>query len=681
MAFAEEYVYNLRMRKLRTWLYISAILLAVGIGVSVGVVAVHTGNLPEITALEEYTPSATTRLFADDGELIAEFYLENRTPITLDKAPQNLIHAFLSSEDPRFYSHSGIDLIGIARAMLKNIRARRIVQGGSTITQQLAKTLFLEPERSYSRKIKEAILALQIERRYSKNEILTIYLNQVYLGGGAYGVEAAANVYFGKPAAGLDLAECAMIAGMPPAPGKYSPFVNMDNALSRKHHVLRRMVDEGYISTDEMARADKEPLVIKSNRFVSARAPYFVEYIRQRMEEKYGSTTLYRGGLNIYTTLDLKMQDSAEAALTKGLAEITKRHPRKDHEIQGAFLAIEPHTGSIKAMIGGTDFDKSQFNRCTQAYRQPGSVFKPIIYTAAIEKGYQPDDVVLDAPVSYPGAKPGLRWRPSNYDHKFEGPVTLRRAIARSINVVAVRLLDDVGIPKAIDCARRLGIHSELSPYLPLALGASDVTLMDMTAAFSVFDNFGIYTEPTAIERITDREGRVVEEGVAPNRQAISSETAAAMTDLLTGVVQRGTAYQVKSLGRPAAGKTGTTSDFNDAWFIGFLPSMAAGVWVGYDDHKPIGNKETGAMAALPVWLEFMQDYVKEFNVPPEDFPQAPPQLFQNVSGLNLKIKAAAMPEGESTSGEDLEQHDQEQAETKPETPAKPGKAKPGKAR
>ncbi len=646
------------MRKFKTWLYITIFVTAAGLGVVAGFIALHAGNLPEIKAIEEYKPSATTRLFADDGELLAEFYLENRTPVTLDRIPAHVIKAFLSSEDPRFYSHSGIDLFGVARAMLKNIVAGRVVQGGSTITQQLAKMLFLEPEKSLSRKVKEAILAMQIERRYSKNEILTLYLNQVYLGGGAYGVEAASNNYFGKPVNALDLAEAAMIAGMPPAPGKYSPFVNVAAAKSRRHHVLKRMREEGYISQDEMDKADKEPMTTVSNRFVSAKAPYFVEYIRQRLEDKYGSTTLYRGGLNIYTTLNLKMQEEAEASMKKGLAAIAKRHPRKGKEIQGAFLAIEPHTGYIKAMIGGTDYIKSQFNRCTQAYRQPGSSFKPIIYAAAVEKGYRPDDVVLDVPVSYPGSKPGERWRPSNYEHKFEGPVTLRRALARSINVVAVRLLDDVGIPSAIECAKRLGIRSQLQPYLPLALGASDVTLMEMTTAYSVFDNFGIYTEPVAFEKITDREGRVIEENVPSNRQAVSSDTASIMTELLTGVIQMGTGFQARSLGRPTAGKTGTTSDYNDAWFIGYLPSIVAGAWVGYDDHKPIGNKETGAMAALPVWLGFMQDYVKTFNVPAEEFPQAPPPLFQNISGLNLKVKAAAMPD-EGAAGEDVEQFDE----------------------
>ncbi|MBI5190125.1 MAG: PBP1A family penicillin-binding protein [Nitrospirae bacterium] len=632
------------MRKYRKWGFIALAILAVGAGIGIGVVAVQTGDLPEITGLEEYRPSATTRLFADDGELIAEFYMENRTLVTLDRVPPHVVNAFLAAEDPRFYRHSGIDLIGISRAMFKNIKAGRIVQGGSTITQQLAKMLFLEPDRTYARKLNELVLALQIERRYSKDEILNIYLNQVYLGSGAYGVEAAANTFFGKSVDQLTLAEGALIAGLPPAPSRYSPLRNPEVAVKRRRHVLGRMVSEGFITKAEMDAADRLPLALSGGRFVSARAPYFVEYVRQYLDEKYGTTALYGGGLNVYTTLNLPMQTSAEAAMRKRLAEVYQRHPREGKEIQGALLALEPHTGHIKAMVGGTDFSRSQFNRCTQAYRQPGSSFKPIVFAAALDKGYRPDDVVLDAPVSYPGATAGKRWRPLNYDKKFAGPVSLRRALARSINVVAVKLLDDVGIDTAISYARQLGIESPLSPYLPLALGASDVTLAEITGAYAAFDNFGIYIEPNAIEVITDRTGRVLEDNNPVTRQAVSPATAAAMTDLLTGVIQHGTGWQARELKRPVAGKTGTTSDYKDAWFVGYLPSMVCGVWVGYDDHKMIGAKETGASAALPIWLDFMKEYVEKLAVPVEEFPEPPKQGFDNRSGLKLKVVAPAAP-------------------------------------
>jgi len=628
----------------RNRLYLLLALLAVLLGGVAGFVAVHMTDLPEITALEEYKPSATTRVFDDEGGLIAEFYMENRTPVTLDRVPKHVVHAFLSVEDPRFYHHSGIDLIGVSRAMLKNIAAGHVVQGGSTITQQLTKMLFLEPEKTFTRKLKEALLALQIERHYSKDEILAMYLNQVYLGSGAYGVEAAAHIYFGKTVDQLTLGEGAMLAGLPQAPSKYSPFLNPTRAKERRLHSLKRMVEEGYISRDEMEAADNEPIVTRPTRFISSKAPYFVEYIRQYLEEKYGPETLYRGGLNIYTTLNLKMQENAEAAVQKGVAEVMKRHPRKGYEIQGALLAIEPHTGYIKSMVGGTDFSKSQFNRATQAHRQPGSAFKPIVYAAALEKGYKPDDIVMDAPVSYPGAVPGKPWRPMNYDKKFEGPITLRHALARSVNVVAVRLLSDVGIPKVIGCANRLGIKSDMPPYLPLALGASDATLMEMTGAFAAFDNFGAYTEPSSIIKITDREGRVLEDNRPQSKEAVSAATAVTLTDMLTSVVQHGTGWKARELKRPVAGKTGTTSDYHDAWFIGYVPSLALGVWVGYDDHKPIGSKETGAEAALPIWLDFMKGYVKDFDVPAEEFPVLPPQGFQEISGLNLKVGGAVKP-------------------------------------
>ena len=452
---------------------------AILIGAAAGVVAVHMSDLPEISAIEQYRPSATTRVYADNGELIAEFYMENRTPVPLGRVPKHVINAFLATEDPRFYRHSGIDLMGILRAMGSNVRAGRIVQGGSTITQQLAKLLFLMPEKSYARKLKEALLALQIERRYSKDEILSLYLNQAYLGSGAYGVDAAARTYFGKPVDQLTLAEGALIAGLPAAPNRYSPFNDPARALARRTHVLKRMEDEGFITRSQMAEAMREKLVpTKHPIYVSAKAPYFVEYVRQRLEDKYGSSTLYRGGLNVYTTLNMKMQELAEAALAKGLPAVVKRHPGRNPDLQGALLAIEPHSGSIKAMVGGTDFARSQFNRAVQAERQPGSVFKPIVYCTAIERGKGPDDTLLDAPVSYPGSRPGQPWRPSNYENKFEGRITLRRALARSINTATVRLMDEVGVPTVIECAHRLGITSVLQPYLPLALGASDVTLM-----------------------------------------------------------------------------------------------------------------------------------------------------------------------------------------------------------
>jgi len=607
---------------------------AIVIGAIGGFIMVHSVDMPQIDALENFKPNATTRVFADNGEMLAEFYMENRTPVSLSSIPPHVIKAFLATEDPRFYSHSGIDISGVLRATLSNIRAGKVVQGGSSITQQLAKLLFLEPEKTLTRKIKEALIALQIERRYSKDEILALYLNQVYLGNGAYGVEAASQRLFGKPVAQLTLAEGAMLAGLPAAPNKYSPINNIERAHARRMHVLKRMVAEGFITEADLTSASREPIEIKAAKNTTGfKAPYFVEYVRQRLEEKFGSTALYKGGLNVYTTLNLKMQELAEAAMAKGLGELAKRHPRKGKEMQGAFIAIEPHSGYVKAMIGGKDFAMSEFNRSTQALRQPGSSFKPIVFAAALDNGFGPESIIVDGPVSYPGSKAGTTWRPTNYENKFEGPVNLRRALARSINVVAVKLIEQVGISTTIDYAHKLGIKSELAPYLPLALGASDVTLMEMTNAYAVFNNSGVYTAPSVIEKITDREGGLIEDNVPVTSQVLSPDTAAAMTDLLQGVVKFGTGYEAKSLGRPAAGKTGTTSNYNDAWFIGYIPSMVVGVWVGYDDHKPIGSRETGARAALPIWLEFMKNYVKEYNLPVEDFPAPPESGFKNNTG------------------------------------------------
>ncbi|MHB8173853.1 MAG: penicillin-binding protein 1A, partial [Nitrospirota bacterium] len=514
-----------------------------------------------------------------------------------------------------------------------------------SITQQLAKMMFLNSEKTFSRKIKEAFLALQIERHYSKDEILGLYLNQVYLGSGAYGVEAASQRYFGKSIGELSIAEGAMLAGLPAAPTKYSPLNDLQLAYSRRAHVLRRMRAEGFINKQQMLAAENEPFVRIPAAKEEFKAPYFVEYIRQLLDEKFGQTALYRGGLNVYTTLNYRMQKIAEKAMEKGLENLDKRHTGEKQPIQGALLAIEPNTGYIRAMVGGRDFSESEFNRTTQALRQPGSAFKPIVYCAALDKGLGPDYTILDAPVSYPGARPGVMWNPINYDHKFRGMVPLRRALALSINVVAVKLLAQVGIPDAIEYARKLGISTPIQPYLPLVLGASDVTLIEMAGAYAVFDNYGIYTTPSGIIKITNRDGRVVDDTPPATRQAVSASTAAEMTDMLTGVVRFGTGHQAAALGRPVAGKTGTTSNFNDAWFIGYVPSMVTGVWVGYDDHKTIGNRETGARAALPIWLDFMQNYIKGLKVPYENFPAPAGGKYAEPKAATLDLPSNVQPE------------------------------------
>jgi penicillin-binding protein 1A len=603
--------------KRKTIFFITLIFLALSVGIITGFGLFYFGDLPKIRALEEYHPYEASRVYSKDGELIAEFYIERRIVIPFSEVPKYVKDAILAVEDVRFFSHPGLDIQGVLRALWADIKAREIVQGGSTITQQLSKMLFLKPEKSIIRKIKEAIIALQIERTYSKNEILNLYLNQVYFGSGAYGIEAAAQRYFGKRAKDLTLSESAMLSGLPKAPASFSPFKNPERAKLRRSHVLRRMVETGFITEEEAEKAEKEPMPTPPKEGFN-KAPYFIEFIRQELEGRYGHE-VYTGGLNIYTTLDLKAQDVAEKALHKWLKAIDRRYKWRDIPVQGALLAIDPGTGYIKAMVGGRDFYESQFNRAYQALRQPGSAFKPFVFMTAIDNGFTPDNIIMDSPVSYPGSKKGIRWSPNNFSGKFQGPVTLRKALAESINVVAVKLLDMIGVNTTIEYAKKLGIKSDLKPYLPLALGASDLTLIEITSAYGVFANEGIKSTPMAILKVTDRMGRVLEENLPSPEEVIKPETAYLMTDLLKGVIEHGTGWKAKSLGRPLAGKTGTTNEYNDAWFIGYSPSLVAGVWVGYDDHRSIGPKETGARAALPIWIDFMKDFLKDTS--PEDFP------------------------------------------------------------
>ncbi|MDH4099243.1 MAG: PBP1A family penicillin-binding protein [Nitrospirota bacterium] len=533
--------------------------------------------------------------------------------------PKHLKQAFIAVEDSRFYTHTGVDFEGIMRALWVDIRAREIVEGASTITQQLAKQLFLNTEKTFTRKIKEVLLAIQIEKRYSKDEILALYLNQIYLGSGAYGVEAAADIYFGKHAADLTLGEAAMLAGLPKAPSAYSPYKSLKSATARRNHVLKRMADEGDINPAQLIQETNKPVMVVSRTRESA-APYFVEYIRQQVEEKYGTKTVQTGGLRIYTSLDMRYQRAAAEAVEKGLRTVEARHKgRKNYPpLQGALLAVDPKTGQIRAMVGGRDFGESQFNRATQALRQPGSVFKPVVYAVAMENGFTPATIVDDSPVTYEAA-PGQMWSPSNFTNRFEGKITIRRAIEESINVVSVRLLEQLGPKTVIERATAMGIRNTLQPYLSLALGASDVTLTELVTVFSVFANQGIMVAPSAIVRVENDRGVVVDEMVPYPQEVMKAEVTGVVNSMLQGVVQNGTAKKAKKLERPLAGKTGTTSDYNDAWFMGYTPSLVAGVWVGFDDHRRIGNKETGGAAALPIWIDFMKVALE--GTPAEEFP------------------------------------------------------------
>ena len=710
--------------KIMRWVLGLILVGLVAVAASGGIAYWYVGrDLPKISSLLDYRPSIITSVYSDNDRKIGEFYKERRIVVPLSDMPETLMQAFIAAEDSRFFLHQGIDIFSIVRAFFKNIEAGAIVQGGSTITQQLTKSFFLTPEKSYRRKIKEAILAYRIDRRFSKEEILFLYLNQIYLGHGAYGVEAAAENYFGKSAKELNLSECSMLAGLPQAPSRYSPFQYPERAKERQIYVLNRMISEGYISNIQATEAINTPIDIKSRKnWYIEQVPYYTEYVRQYVENQYGADALYHQGLKIYTAVNIEMQKMARDALLNGLRDLEKRqgylgsrkrlkpdeidsffqksrnnedpleegrivqgvvisidsqdqsasirlhsdrgrlqmdsmrragkpdpevsgqearvdHPdevlhvgdvilvrlqKKNHKtglwdlklerqpgVQGALLCLAAETGEVKAMVGGRDFRESQYNRAVQSRRQPGSAYKPIIYAAAVDKGYTPASVLIDSPIVYENPDPGLTWKPKNYEGRFQGRILLRDALAQSRNVVTIKLLQDIGIDYAIEYARNLGISSPLSRDLTIALGSSGVSLLELVKSYSVFANQGYLIEPVFIRRIEDRNGNVLEAaGVVP-KKVIEKSTAYIMTSLLESVVKQGTGQRVKALNRPVAGKTGTTNNLFDAWFIGYTPRYVTGTWIGFDEEKPLGRGETGSRAASPIWLEFMQQAVE----------------------------------------------------------------------
>jgi penicillin-binding protein 1A len=586
-----------KITKITIILVISSVLF----GILGGFLYWTVADLPSVKLLEEYAPMESSMVYSSDGQLLTELYLERRTFIPCYQIPDHVKKAFISVEDVRFYRHPGVDVIGILRALWHDIRAGGIVEGGSTITQQLARMLFLESDKSIKRKIKEAALSLMIEKHYTKDEILGMYLNQAYFGTRAYGIEAAAQTYFGKTVKDLTVAEAALLASMPKAPSVYSPFKNPDKAKERRAIVLQQMRGNNFIDEHQYREAETTPLPA-APFFRKYNAPHFIEMLRQTLEEKYGKA-LYTSGYKIYSTLDFRMQQIAEEAVKAGLSSIEQRDGQG---VEVALLAIDSRTGHIKAMVGGSNFWKNQFNRATQALRQSGSAFKPFVYMTAIEEGMTAEDRISDSPISFPGARAGQRWSPRNYDGKYYGSVTLRTALAKSLNAATIRLAAHVGIENVIEMAQRLGIRSTLQPYLPLALGASDVTLADMVFAYSTFAS-GFKPKPLFHERIVNRESITIEETEPLIEELLSEEDVLEMKILLKAVVDEGTASKAKELQRPLYGKTGTTNDYTDAWFIGFDDRLVVGVWVGRDNHKPIGPKETGARAALPIWLDFMK--------------------------------------------------------------------------
>ncbi len=560
-------------------------------------------DIPDIRSAGDYRPLVATRVLDRHGREIDAIFREYRIVIPYRRMAPLLPRAFVAAEDSRYWHHGGLDIWSIVRAAVNNLRSGRRSQGGSTITQQVTRSLLLTREKSYFRKITEAILAYRLDRMLSKKEILAIYLNEIYLGEGAYGVEAAARTYFGKSAADLDLAEIALLAGLPQAPSRYSPLTHFEAARARQRYVLNRMAEDGIITPAQARRAWAEKIRLRKSGRHKERTGYFTGYVRRQLSGRYGSEELYRQGLVVSTTLDSGLQEAAVRAVRNG-ADRVRRRQKAQHPPQGALVALDD-TGRILAMVGGLDYGASPYNRAVVARRQPGSVFKPLIYAAAFERGMSPDSVIDDQPLAIRN-RDGSTWKPKNYDNRFHGPTSLREALVHSRNIVTIRLLQEIGIRPVLDLAKKAGITAPLKPELPLALGASPVSLLEMTGAYTIFSGDGLLHAPFAITRVRDRDGRVHPWSRQAARRVISPATARLMASILAEVIGRGTGRPARGI-PGAAGKTGTSDDNRDAWFIGFTRSVTAGVWLGYDRGRSLGRGETGGRAAAPVWKEFMQ--------------------------------------------------------------------------
>jgi penicillin-binding protein 1A len=730
-------------------------LLAAFLGTVSGVLFAFAGDLPQISALDDYAPSTITRVYGSRGEVVGEFSTQRRVVIPYEAISPRLRQAIIAAEDADFEQHFGLSIPHIFLAGTKAVlgRLRGAItghysrpRGASTITQQLARGLFPEAvgfqigDTSPERKIKEAIVAVQIEKRYTKNEIFTFYANQMYLGEGAYGVEAAARTYFGKSAKDVSLDEAATLAGILQT-WRNAPTVNMERAKRRQTYVLQQMADKGFITQKDADEAKARPIVLKlAGTEVNSAAPYFLEEVRKELEGRYGAKALYQNGLTVQTALDLKLQDAANRALDEGVRRIDHlhgfrkprrnvidekhtvegfRHSRWDRPfavgdivpavvtdvdaagihvraghyrvtidkkgfawtrktapsqlvrrgdlidarlltldqvartataaidqpplVEGAVLAIDNRTGQIKSMVGGFSFERSKFNRATQALRQVGSAFKPFVYTTAIDRGYTPSTLLQDSPVTYPGGPGQPPYSPQNYERDFWGPITVRRALEHSRNVPAIKLMDALGPKQVIAYARRFGLTAPLPPYLPIALGAGEETLLEMTSAYSVFPNQGVRMVPYSVMKVTDREGNLLEESRPEPQDAIRADTAYVMTNLLRGVVEHGTAVKAMALNWPVAGKTGTTDDFSDAWFVGFDPDITLGVWVGYDLKKPLGQGMSGAEAALPIWVNIFKAYIGDRKDPPKFEPPGN-IVFVAIDKLSGSISQAGSP-------------------------------------
>ncbi len=594
-----------------------------------------SSQLPPLSRLQRIEPSIKTLFLTAEGDTLAEFYEENRILVPLKEISPSMVDALLAIEDRSFYDHWGLNLRAIFRAMVRNVEAGRVVQGGSTITQQLSRELFLTKEQTFIRKALEALVTLEVEKAYTKDEILEMYLNQIYFGNRSYGIEAAAQTFFGKASADLEVAECALLAGLPKSPRDYSPINYPESAIRRRNIVLQAMVETGTLEQQEADSLAALELGLGERQKRAFQAPYFVEYVRQLLQELFPEDEFRRRGLHVTTTLDLHVQRAAEVAMESHLQDLEKnwffgentrakyleleKKPEVPGYLQAAVVALEPETGAVLALVGGREYWESNYNRAVQAPRQPGSAFKPFVFTTAIAGGFRPSDTILDSPVVLPQPD-GSEWRPQNYYRKYHGLVSLREVLAKSINLPSIKLTLTVGPEKVVEMARKFGISSPLRAVPSLALGSSEVNLLELTTAYSVFRNQGILVEPNPIIRIEDRNGRVLFEPERKAEEVIPASLAYVMTDMLEEVVNAGTATRrVRGKGwlGTAAGKTGTTDDYTDAWFLGFTPEIVVGVWVGFDERKSIGPGMAGSRAALPIWYGTMKSLSDSTNTEP----------------------------------------------------------------
>ncbi len=625
---------------------LTLIAIIVATGAVIGIVKGFSEKVPIISD-SSYRPNLTTQVFDCNGKLLMNLHAEeNRLRIlSSQEIPDIMKHAVVAIEDERFYQHYGIDIIGISRAMLRNIKAGRIVQGASTLTQQLVKNAFLTSEKSFKRKAIEAMMAFQLERKYSKDEIITLYLNEIYFGHGAYGLAAASEIYFGKKdPKDLTVCECAMLAGIPKSPTGYEPVRHPKQNKERRGLVLSKMVELGFITPAQYEAAKVEEPVLQEMKEEEQKAPYFATYVRDRLLEKYGANVVYNGGLKVYTTIDMELQEYAEEAMSN--SEIFKKHPiDKDPDLNGSLICLDPKNGHILAMYGGRDFAKSQFNRATQAYRQPGSSFKPFVYATALENGWLPNDIILDEYISYTNHWTKQVWAPRNSDKKFHGNVTMMKALAKSYNVPAVKVIDKLTPAKVIKMVKKMGITSHMEPNLSLALGSGQFTPLEMASAYGVFANSGIYVKPIAITKVYDRDNNLLEENTPKAQEVMKSVNAAMVCDLLKNAMEKGTGYYAKVPGWICGGKTGTTNDYIDAWFNGITPHLVTIVQFGYDMPKTLGKGQAGGNVCGPVWHEFMEKTLKRY--PKSDFPVPDGAVRCRVCITSGKLASSSCPKNE----------------------------------